>query len=161
MTARPGDRIVISGPDVRAQDRRLGIQWRPPVSPEMVLLAGDEAASPAMSAIAASLDSRAVGAIFLEADSLTSCPPMDAVPQGVRVAVVTRLTHRPGQALHAAISAWAEDEAESAGAAGERFQAWIATESTVVARIKAELISAGIDPAVVIGQGYWRAGHRR
>lgn len=160
LKARPGDRLVISGPDVRSQDRELGIQWCPPVSPVMVLLAGDEAALPAMSAIVASLTSRVVGAVFLEADSLTSCPPMKAVPRGVRVSVVTRLKHCPGQALHAALNKWAEGEAKSAEAAGERFAAWIATESTVVAHIKAELISAGINPAVVIGQGYWRAGHR-
>ncbi|WP_423923557.1 siderophore-interacting protein [Frigoribacterium sp. 2-23] len=159
--ARPGDRLLISGPDVRADDRQHGIQWRPRVPPRRVLLAGDEAAQPAMSAILASLPSDAIGAVFFETDSMTSCPPFDAAPPSIQVSVVLRRDRRPGDALHRAIDEWLAGGAGAASASEADFAAWVATESTAVARIKTELLHAGIDPEALSAQGYWREGPRR
>ncbi|OUE10651.1 NADPH-dependent ferric-chelate reductase [Clavibacter michiganensis subsp. michiganensis] len=85
LAARPGDRLLVSGPDVRADDRRHGIQWRPAVPPTRVLLVGDEAAVPALAGIMLTLDADVQGVVLVEADAADACPPIDARPAGVEV----------------------------------------------------------------------------
>ncbi|WP_255769805.1 siderophore-interacting protein [Pseudarthrobacter sulfonivorans] len=68
--ARPGDALTIIGPNNRAAQCRTaetygGIEWRPGLA-ERVLLAGDETAVPAISAILESLPSYMSGHAFLE-----------------------------------------------------------------------------------------------
>ena len=63
--ARPGDEIVLIGPDEFGPGRSIGIDWRPG-EVDTLLLAGDETAVPAICAILESLPAEATGAAFLE-----------------------------------------------------------------------------------------------
>ncbi|MGI9823216.1 siderophore-interacting protein [Agromyces sp. Marseille-Q5079] len=63
--ARPGDEIVLIGPDEFGPGRAVGIDWRPG-EVDTLLLAGDETAVPAICAILESLPADAAGAAFLE-----------------------------------------------------------------------------------------------
>ncbi|MDE8670450.1 siderophore-interacting protein [Pseudarthrobacter sp. H3Y2-7] len=70
QNARPGDALTIIGPNNRAAQCRTaetygGIEWRPGLA-QRVLLAGDETAVPAISAILESLPSYMSGHAFLE-----------------------------------------------------------------------------------------------
>jgi len=70
LTARPGDALTIIGPNNRAAhcvtaEIYSGIEWRPGLA-QRVLLAGDETAVPAISAILESLPSYMSGHAFLE-----------------------------------------------------------------------------------------------
>jgi NADPH-dependent ferric siderophore reductase len=70
LNAKPGDAITIIGPNNRAAhcvtaEIYSGIEWRPGLA-QRVLLAGDETAIPAISAILESLPSYMTGHAFLE-----------------------------------------------------------------------------------------------
>lgn len=70
LNAKPGDAITIIGPNNRAAhcitaETYSGIEWRPGMA-QRVLLAGDETAIPAISAILESLPSYMTGHAFLE-----------------------------------------------------------------------------------------------
>ena len=70
LNAKPGDAITIIGPNNRAAhcvtaEIYSGIEWRPGLA-QRVLLAGDETAIPAISAILASLPEYMTGHAFLE-----------------------------------------------------------------------------------------------
>ncbi|MWJ80704.1 siderophore-interacting protein [Clavibacter michiganensis subsp. michiganensis] len=160
LAARPGDRLLVSGPDVRADDRRHGIQWRPTVPPTRVLLAGDEAAVPALAGIMLTLDADVQGVVLVEADAADACPPIDARPAGVEVRDVRRIPGSPGAALADALADWATEHAVAAVADGPRFAAWIAAESTAIPALRAAVAAHGVDPGRIQAQGYWRAAGR-
>ncbi|WP_284984766.1 siderophore-interacting protein [Arthrobacter sp. efr-133-TYG-118] len=70
LGAKPGDSITIIGPNNRAAhcitaETYSGIEWRPGLA-QLVLLAGDETAVPAISAILESLPAGITGHAFLE-----------------------------------------------------------------------------------------------
>jgi iron complex transport system ATP-binding protein len=70
LNAKPGDAITIIGPNNRAAhcvtaEIYSGIEWRPGLA-QRILLAGDETAVPAISAILASLPEYMTGHAFLE-----------------------------------------------------------------------------------------------
>ena len=159
-SAAPGDRILVSGPDVRADDRRHGIQWRPAEPPAVVLLLGDETAIPAINGIVASLGADTRGTVIVEADDRSSCPPIENVPAGVTVRHVTRDRGRPGEALGAAVASWAVSDAHEARSAGTGFAAWIAAESSAVSGLSAAVAESGIPRERIHRQGYWRVEGR-
>lgn len=156
LAAQPGARLLVSGPDVRAGDRRHGIQWRPELPPRHVLLVGDEAAVPAIAGILRTLDPSARGVVLVEADAPDAWPPLDVRPVGIQVRAVQRMPGRPGAALGRSVAAWASEHGAVAVADGPRFTAWIATESTAVPGPRAAVVARGVDPARVQAQGYWR-----
>lgn len=49
--ARPGDRLGVIGPDRPGTGRWWGVEWAPPATAKQALIAGDETALPAISAI--------------------------------------------------------------------------------------------------------------
>jgi NADPH-dependent ferric siderophore reductase len=63
--ARPGDELVIVGPDDGSTGWRIGLDWRPGSRDEL-LLVGDETAVPAVCAILESLDPGVRATAFLE-----------------------------------------------------------------------------------------------
>lgn len=65
-TARPGDPIVLVGPDAAHPGPHGGNEWSPPRDVERVLLAGDETAVPAIASILESLPGDLRGAALLE-----------------------------------------------------------------------------------------------
>ncbi|OXR47534.1 Vibriobactin utilization protein ViuB [Nocardia cerradoensis] len=99
-TARPGDRIELFGP---------GGAYSPKPEADWHLLAGDEAALPAIAAACAALPSDAVGRVFVEIAG-----PADELdfprPAAVELEWVYRGDRAPGEALAAAVRAepWRE-----------------------------------------------------
>ena len=87
--------------------------------------------------------------------------PVGDVPGAVRVEHVPR--HRRGaeRAVLGAVRDWAAEHGRSAADAGTGFYAWCATESATVARVRAELVAAGIERSRVHAQGYWHDRARR
>lgn len=160
-TASAGDRVLVSGPDARANDRLHGIQWRPAEPPAVVLLLGDETAIPALNGIVASLGADTRGSIVLEADDVDACPPIERVPSGVSVRCVARAGRRPGDALAAAATTWAASDAHHARAAGAAFSAWMAAESSAIPHLRSVVADAGIPREFVHSQGYWNFGGHR
>jgi len=86
--ARPGDRVLLIGPDARSDEAVGGIDWRPGTVSE-VLIAGDETAVPAVGAILEHLPADARGHVFLEVPSRADVLELRA-PAGIRIAWLPR-----------------------------------------------------------------------
>ncbi|MGW4644577.1 siderophore-interacting protein [Sphaerisporangium sp. NPDC004334] len=135
-SARPGDPLVVVGPDARHRGPATGREWAPPPDATRLLIAGDETAVPAIAAIAESLPGHVHAEVILEVPD-----PADTrvllVPPGVRVTWLPRggaeaggHGHAHGERLSAAVRAAAARLAPAAqppagavaGAAGGREQ---------------------------------------
>lgn len=155
LAARPGDPLLVSGPDVRAGAPDHGVQWCPGGATERVLLAADETAYPAVRGILAALPAGVRATVLLEAGHAADAATLDDVTAGHDAHVLLRDGRRGGQALVAAVEAWAAEHGPAAAAAGDAFYAWVATESTRLAGARAALAGAGLAPERVHTQGYW------
>lgn len=88
LTARPGDPLILIGPDDRSTDWRTGLDWRPGGACRF-LLAGDETAVPAIASIIESLPFETKADVIMEIptpdDQLDLTPSADVtitwVPQ--------------------------------------------------------------------------------
>lgn len=164
-SALGGERVLLSGPDVRRGRPDHGIQWRPGPA-KRVLIAGDEAAFPAIRNILAALDPSVRADVIVEAADLADVvvAGVDEERHGV-TAVLRTPDSGHGGPLADAVAAWARGHASGAAALGSGFYAWTAAESTRVARIRDLLRGAGIAPDRIHAQGYWnargRTGERR
>ncbi|MFE0424166.1 siderophore-interacting protein [Streptomyces sp. NPDC058953] len=152
-SAREGERVLLSGPDVRRDDPAYGIQWNPGPAGR-VLLVGDETAFPAIRNILSALGpSTHVWAVLEVGDEA------DLVVMGESLtgheATVLRRVDGTAAALPTAVDAWIEERGTEAAALGEGFYAWLATESTRVAGLRDRLRAAGVAPGRVHAQGYW------
>jgi NADPH-dependent ferric siderophore reductase len=78
-----GDQIIIVGPDARSGKEPMGIEWRPGDA-RSLLLAGDETAVPAITAILEQLPQAATGCVFLEVPQESDILPL-IHPDGVDV----------------------------------------------------------------------------
>lgn len=151
--ARVGERLLLSGPDVRRGRPGHGVQWQPDVA-DSVLLVADEAALPALRGILAALGPGVGGTALVEVDDPADADGLTA-PPGV---AVTRL---PRGGLLPAAEAWTRAHGGAAAVRGPRFYAWVAAESTRVARVRALLVGAGVAAGRVSAQGYWNDRPRR
>lgn len=148
--ARPGDAVLLSGPDVRRGNPDHGVQWDPGPATE-VLITGDETALPAVRGILAALPPHHRGRVLVELGD-----PADAVGlAGTHPGVTVEICRRPGRSLLDAVTDWVETHGAAAARLGDRFYAWNATESTRVARVRSLLHEAGVAPDRVHAQGYW------
>ncbi|MGX5696582.1 siderophore-interacting protein [Agromyces soli] len=102
--ARPGDELVIVGPDERSPGRTIGIDFRPGVV-DTVLLAGDETAAPAICAILEQLPSDASGIAIIEVPTPDDVLEV-AAPPGVEVRFLARSGAAHGERLVAAVRDW-------------------------------------------------------
>lgn len=108
--ARVGDEIVLVGPDARGGVTGSGIEWNP-AGASTVMLAGDETAVPAISAILAQLPPDATGCAFLEVPTADDVLPLDA-PAGIDLHWLPRAAdhgHEPagyGVPLSSAVRDW-------------------------------------------------------
>jgi NADPH-dependent ferric siderophore reductase len=137
-SARPGGRVLLSGPDARRGRPAHGVQWEPGAATS-VLLAGDEAAVPAMRGILAALRPAVRARVVVEV-----ADPADALLGTPRDGVTTTVCVRGERSLESVVGEWA----------GERGSyAWIAAESVRTARIRDAL--RGTAPGRVQAQGYW------
>ncbi|HEY0249779.1 MAG TPA: siderophore-interacting protein [Gryllotalpicola sp.] len=106
--ARPGDEVVIVGPDDRSTGWRVGLDWHPGSSREL-LLVGDETAVPAVCAILESLSPEVRATAFLEVPD-----PADRLELGLdddtrhRVTWLPRIADQRGARLIAHVRDWAE-----------------------------------------------------
>jgi NADPH-dependent ferric siderophore reductase len=153
-TVLPGARLLVSGPSSRLTDQPYGIQFSPGTASQ-ILLAGDETAFPAIRGIASALRPSVRATIILEAgDPADAAWLVEDLP-GHTVAVHRREPDGSGSALLPAVAAWTRAAGAYSAARGTDFYAWLATESTRVARLRDLLHGSGIDPARVHSQGYW------
>ncbi|GAB2520865.1 siderophore-interacting protein [Paramicrobacterium agarici] len=183
-SARAGDRVVVVGPDSRSAARGVGLTWNPG-SAKHLLIAGDETAVPAVSAILESLPRDAVGRVFLEVPCPDDILPLDA-PTGVIVQWIPRMAPERdyGLGLVASVCDWVREHVRTvsspastiddidvdreilwdvpdsvdAPGAGDMY-AWIAGEASAIKTIRRFLVSeSGLDRRSVAFMGYWRLG---
>ncbi|MDR7277167.1 siderophore-interacting protein [Catenuloplanes atrovinosus] len=157
LTARPGDELVITGPDARAGYTGYGIRWTPGEA-RRTLLIGDETAFPAIRNILTTLPGDVHATVLLEtaepADDLVS----DVAGDDHTIHALVR-TGVHGHALESAARAWADREAEGARLLGDGFYAWLAGESGAVTRIRQHLTRGhGIAKDRISFLGYWKLG---
>lgn len=120
-----------------------------------VLLVGDETSAPAVRGILASLRPDVRAHVLVEADDPADAPVGD-VPGTVHVEHVPRARRRGAErAVLGAVRGWVAEHGRPAASAGDGFYAWCATESATVARVRAELVAAGVARSRVHAQGYW------
>lgn len=181
-TARPGHEIVIVGPDQRSDDYRVGLDWHPGTA-RRVLLAGDETAAPAISAILESLDASYDVDAFIEVPTAADVLDLD-LADSVRLTWVAREDREHGAALSDAVEGWTSTSSDVlARAAAPRrqeladidvdvellwdspddaegeFYAWIAGEAAMVKGLRRHLVQgSGVDRKRVAFMGYWRLG---
>jgi NADPH-dependent ferric siderophore reductase len=179
--AESGDEVVLVGPNARFAGPTGGVEWRPPAGARALLLAGDETAVPAISAIAEALPYGTAARVLLEVPTDDDVLDLD-VPADVRLTWLPRrcgATARPlGTLLTAAVCAAAEEMGGSAAVldgedldpdglvwevpaepAGAGAYAWLAGEAGVVTGLRRHLLrEAGFDRRAVAFMGYWRRG---
>lgn len=184
LHATVGDRAIIVGPDARSSVRGSGLTWNPG-SARHLLIAGDETAVPAISAILEQLPDSAVGRVFLEVPSRDDILTLDT-PPGVVIQWIPRISPQRdyGLGLVSAVRDWVGehvravagssvdlddvdidreilwDVPDATAAPGpEDMYAWIAGEASAVKTIRRYLVSeCGIDRRSVAFMGYWRLG---
>ncbi|WP_430785660.1 siderophore-interacting protein [Actinoplanes sp. G11-F43] len=148
LTARPGDRIVITGPDIRAGWTGYGICWAPGDARD-VLIAGDETAFPAIRNIVTTLRPGVRAHVLAE----TGDPADDLLTGLVRDGVTVRVAARGavhGQALEQLV----RDCPLADGG-----YVWIAGESGSVTRIRQHLTrDRGVPKDRIAFLGYWKLG---
>jgi NADPH-dependent ferric siderophore reductase len=179
--ARPGDEVVLVGPNARFTGPTGGVEWCPPAGARSLLLAGDETAVPAMSAIAEALPYGTAARVVMEVPTEDDVLDLE-VPADVRLTWLPRrcgTSTRPrGALLAAAVCAAA---AEIGGCpsgtdvddldpgqpvwevpdepAGTGAYVWLAGEAGIVTGLRRHLLrEAGFDRRSVAFMGYWRAG---
>lgn len=105
-TARAGDVLDLVGPDRSGRGRLWGVEWSPPSACGAALLAGDETAVPAVSAILESLRPGLAVRVCLEVPTADDVLPLPAAP-GADVSWLVRSgvdgEHARGDLLEAAV----------------------------------------------------------
>ncbi|RAZ34324.1 siderophore-interacting protein [Microbacterium sp. SMR1] len=155
LAARPGDPLVITGPDVRMGWTGYGIHWTPGEASRF-LLVGDETAFPALRNIVDSLPEEAQPHVIVGVADAADDLVTDALAGR---ALVTRVEHRAGDdRLTLAVRSWAEKHGATA-AADPGFAVWLAGESGVVTGIRRLITTeVGIPKERISFLGYWRHG---
>ncbi|MEY1672709.1 siderophore-interacting protein [Gordonia sp. ABKF26] len=157
LTCSAGDRLVITGPDVRVGRTGYGIHYQPPHAPDRLLLIGDESAMPAIGNIIAATPPTTRTDVLLElADPLD-----DIVGAGHPHARIQHVTRGPdtGRRLEEAVRDWGARHAGDFRDTLPAAYAWIAGESTTTTRIRRYLThELGMDKNHVAFLGYWKLG---
>ena len=102
--AQVGDRLVVVGPDARSRQSALGADWAPGTATEL-LLAGDETAAPAISAILESLPAGRRARAYIEVPTPADFLDL-TLPDGASVTWLARDGHEHGHALVPAVRSW-------------------------------------------------------
>lgn len=160
--ARPGDPLVITGPDSRVGWTGYGIHWAASRA-RRALLVGDETAYPAMRNIVAALSPDARPHLIVAMGD-----PADDVLTGdlPPTASATRVLHGArGDALTDAVRAWVDaagadlQESDDVSAGDDGFAVWLAGEAGDVTGIRRLLTrEAGVAKEQISFLGYWRHG---
>jgi len=180
---RPGDEVIVVGPDARSIHSHVGIDFHPGPA-RRLLLAGDETAAPAISAILEALPADRAAQAFIEVPDPEDRFALD-LPPTAEVAWLPRRGAAVGSRLVPAVTAWAAAEAALLRAAAapapepfvdvdvdtdllweapaeppdEAFYAWLAGEAGVIKDLRRLLVRGhGVDRSRVAFMGYWRQG---
>ncbi|MFI7608436.1 siderophore-interacting protein [Micromonospora sp. NPDC049366] len=177
--ARPGDEIVIVGPDAGYPGVHGGVEFHPPADGQL-LLVGDETAVPAIAAILERLPSHARGRVLIEVPEAADALPL-AAPSGMPVTWLARDAGEHGSRLVAAVAEAAGDLLGAGAGAAEPvpdvdvdvevlwevsqevpavpLYAWLAGEAGVIRTLRRHLVGErGLDRRAVAFMGYWRIG---
>ncbi|MEV1317429.1 siderophore-interacting protein [Micromonospora arborensis] len=177
---RAGDELALVGPDAGYDGEHGGVEFRPPTGATL-LLAGDETAVPAISAICERLPLPARGTVVLEVPDADDVLPL-AAPPGIDVRWLSRGADGYGSRLVPAV-ALAAGELLAPGTtpaaqpipdvdvdteilwevpdevAGAPLYAWLAGEAGVIRNLRRHLVAErGLDRRAVAFMGYWRLG---
>jgi NADPH-dependent ferric siderophore reductase len=178
--AVPGDRMVLMGPDRPGRGRAWGVEWAPPATATCLLLAGDETAVPAVSAILEALPAGRRAVAVLEVPEAGDLQDL-RLPEGVQVRWLARAGRPRGELLVPAVRAALVDlgvcaapapapedvdldtellwEVPEDPAAGAGCYAWLAGEAGMVKQLRRRLVGdLGVDRRSVAFMGYWREG---
>jgi len=184
--ARPGDRLVLVGPDRPGSGRAWGCEWAPPAGARTLLLAGDETAVPAVCSVLEQLSPGTPTLALLEVPHEADVLPV-ATPAGAEVRWLPRQRrgerHPHGrlltEAVRSAVSGLAAPRARAAGdledvdvdgsvlwdvpaapeAGADGLYAWLAGEAGMVKELRRHLVrDIGVPRSSVAFMGYWRAG---
>lgn len=148
--AIPGDRLLVVGPDSRAEDSTGGIDFRPGAA-KRILLVGDETAFPAIRNILTKSQPETQYHVFLASEMVQDA---QTVQQTGPNQYMHRVTPADGQ-LAVDIHEWAL--AQQPATPG--FYAWIAGESGVVKQLRRLLVNDHHVPREAITfSGYWKRG---
>jgi NADPH-dependent ferric siderophore reductase len=180
--ARPGDELVVVGPDDRSEQYRVGLDWHPGDATS-VLLVGDETAAPAVAGILEALPEGITARVLLEVPDAGF--PLELTTRAdARITWLTRDGGSHGSRLEPALREWLASEraAYAPALTGARqaideidvdaeilwdsvedgpgaFYAWLAGESAAIKTLRRMLVTeAGIDRKRVAFMGYWRHG---
>lgn len=149
--AAAGDRVAILAPDAR-HTPIVGYEFRPPADAAWTLVAGDETALPAITAIVESLPAGSRALVFAEVSSLTEVTPMSSAAD-VSLTWLSR-ADKPavgGGLLREAIGRTTFPDGMP--------YAWLAGESSAVTDLRRHLVNErGIDKERVYFSGYWLLG---
>ncbi|MFI9638679.1 siderophore-interacting protein [Micromonospora sp. NPDC051925] len=180
LRARPGDEAGLLGPDAGYDGEHGGVEFRPP-SAGRLLLAGDETAVPAISAILERLPLDARGRVLLEVPDPADELPVVA-PPGITVDWLARDGGGHGSRLLPAVAAAAQRLLSTGGPAPAApiadvdvdrtllwevptpsapvpVYAWLAGEAGVIRTLRRHLVAdRGMDRRAVAFMGYWRQG---
>jgi NADPH-dependent ferric siderophore reductase len=141
--AKAGDAVVIAGP---------GGAYQPDPEAEWFLLAGDEAAIPAIGTIVDALPRSVGGQVYIEVEDETDEMPLNAPPQ----MQVTWL-HRGEE--QAAAGALLQQAVQAASMPERTGRVWVGCEADVMRRIRKHLLyERGLDKGTIHTQGYWKRG---
>lgn len=185
--ARPGDPLVLVGPDERSRGSATGLDWRPGGATQ-ALLVGDETALPAIASILGGLDAGVRAHALVEVPTDADRIALDHAPTST-VTWLPRQGLEHGALLGPAVERWLDDHPDAWGRAvversqplrdvdidaetlwdspavagvadpAEGFYAWIAGEAGVVKYLRRLLVSQrGVDRRRVAFMGYWRLG---
>lgn len=183
--ARPGDRLVLIGPNALYDGPPSGVEWRPPAGASTYLLAGDETAVPAICSILERLPAGSRAHAYLEIPTEEDVLDVEVAP-GVQVHWLPRAAAgRPGAgrgvllgehlragvrhlvaSQHAGVDPEDVDvdstllwDVPDHAAAPDGLYAWIAGEAGVVRDLRRHLVrDVGVDRRAVAFMGYWRTG---
>lgn len=138
-TAAPGDTVEFVGPSGR---------WRPDVTADWHLFAGDETALPAIQAYAGMLPPDADVRLYVEVPDATEQQPIPGPARPVH------WLHRDGAAP--GTSTVLEEALRTAELPPGRGRIWMAGHTPTVRRIRAHLLDErGVDRAALYVKGFW------
>ena len=180
---RPGDEVIVVGPDARSVHSHLGIDFHPGPA-RRLLLAGDETAAPAICAILEALPADRTAQAFIEVPEADDRFDLE-LSSGADVAWLPRSGAAVGSRLLPAVTDWADEARQVLRAAAapapqpladvdvdhellweapasppdEAFYAWLAGEAGVIKDLRRLLVRGhGVDRSRVAFMGYWRLG---
>lgn len=188
LEAKPGNPVVIIGPNRLHAGDTGGVEWRPSPSARRLLLAGDETAAPAICSIIESVVLHPDQELTAVIEVPTAADILDVeAPAGANVVWLPRESAGHGEHLIKAVHRvapnlianaspaktreledidvdstllWETSTAHpNTGGAGSEFYAWLAGEAQAIKALRRYLVrDLGIDRKQVSFMGYWRRG---